>query len=31
LINARNSEPNKWWKATNLMTMTMLAPEFHMA
>ena len=31
LINARNAEPNNWWKATNLLTMTMLAPEFHMA
>ena len=31
LINARSSENNKWWAATNLMTMTMLAPEFHMA
>ncbi len=31
LINARASEPNNWWAATNLLTMTMLAPEFHMA
>ena len=31
LINARSAEPNKWWAATNLLTMTMLAPEFHMA
>jgi uncharacterized protein (DUF1800 family) len=31
LINARNAETNKWWAATNLLTMTMLAPEFHMA
>ena len=31
LIAARSSEPNKWWAATNLLTMTMLAPEFHMA
>jgi hypothetical protein len=31
LINARTAETNKWWAATNLLTMTMLAPEFHMA
>ncbi len=31
LINARSAEPSKWWAATNLLTMTMLAPEFHMA
>jgi uncharacterized protein (DUF1800 family) len=31
LINARNAETNKWWAATNLLTMTMLVPEFHMA
>jgi uncharacterized protein (DUF1800 family) len=26
LINARSSETNNWWAATNLLTMTMLAP-----
>jgi uncharacterized protein (DUF1800 family) len=31
LINARTAETNTWWAATNLLTMTMLAPEFHMA
>ena len=31
LIAARTAEPNQWWAATNLITMTMLAPEFHMA
>ena len=31
LINARTAEANKWWAATNLLTMTMLTPEFHMA
>ena len=31
LIDARTSETNQWWAATNLLTMTMLAPEFHMA
>ncbi len=31
LIDARTSEANQWWAATNLLTMTMLAPEFHMA
>jgi uncharacterized protein (DUF1800 family) len=31
LIAARTAEPNKWWAATNLLTMTMLTPEFHMA
>jgi uncharacterized protein (DUF1800 family) len=31
LINARQSETNKWWAATNLLTMMMLTPEFNMA
>jgi uncharacterized protein (DUF1800 family) len=31
LINARSAETNKWWQATNLLTMIMLVPEFHMA
>jgi uncharacterized protein (DUF1800 family) len=31
LMNARSAEPNKWWQATNLLTMIMLVPEFHMA
>jgi uncharacterized protein (DUF1800 family) len=35
LVNAfaaeRAAQPYNWWAATNLLTMTMLAPEFHMA
>ncbi|MEP7202896.1 MAG: DUF1800 domain-containing protein [Ilumatobacteraceae bacterium] len=31
LIAARTAETNQWWAATNLLTMTMLTPEFHMA
>ena len=31
LISYRTTETNSWWDSTNLLTMAMMTPEFHVA